>query len=352
MSSPSDVETVSGLDESPPPDEDADEIVWGDMHIESASGQDKPSSAGAEEGDVVWADHDLEPIKLNEPRTVKAGFKEFCEQLVPKYTESETAVSTLQTIENCLAKTFDLAFIAPYGSRGHGTNVRDFSAIDSFAVVPSDELFEESGKSLEKVKDVIADALPGVFITEGRPVVAVPFGEQRSERHHIVPAYYAGTRDDHDVFAIPAPRDRWIRTCPAAHSIWINELDRTLKNNLKSFIRVVKAWSYFNDDIVWRYYLELCAADYLKHDAKIAYSRNLCGFFDYLESRELAPFEDTAGCNEPVYGTSIADRDAAMTAILDTHKMARKAWTSEQNGNIADAFYWWRKIFDWQFVPF
>ena len=292
------------------------------------------------------------PAKSKKFRTVNEGFHEFRNQLVPKYTESEIASATMHKIEACLKQAFDLSFVAPYGSRGHGTNVRNFSAIDSFAVIPKSALFEDSEKSLEKVRDALKQQFPDAYITEGRPVVAIPFGERRSEQHHIVPSFQVGTEGEFDLFAVPAPREQWIHICPAAHSAWLSDLNDTLNTNLKDFIRVVKAWSYFNDDIVWRYYLELCAADYLKNDSQIVYSRDLSRFFSYLANRELAPFEDTAGCNTPVYGTSIADRDTALAFIQTTCEMSEKAVSCEQRGNIPDAFYWWRKIFDWQFTSF
>jgi hypothetical protein len=311
---------------------------------------------GPEDDEVIWRDRidplTPESLRPHEPRTVAAGFAEFRERLVPKYTESETAVATLQVIERCLRQAFDVAFVAPYGSRGHGTNVRGFSAIDSFAVIPTSDLYEDSGKSLQHFHKALASRLPDAFVTGGRPVVAVPFGARPSERHHVVPAFHRGARGDHDLFAVPAPRSRWITISPGAHSNWINELDRTLNNNLKSFIRVVKAWSYYNEDVVWRYYLELCAADYLKNDSEVAYSHDLCRFFDYLADRELAPFESTEGCDEPVYGTSIADRESALARIRATAAMAKKARECEQKGNVPDAFYWWRKIFDWRFAAF
>lgn len=291
-------------------------------------------------------------LRPNEPRTVAAGFAEFCERLVPKYTESAESVAMLQTIERCLRSCFDLKYLAPYGSRGHGTNVQGFSAVDGFAVIPNAELFEASGASLEQVRECLSRQLSDVFITEGRPVVAVPFGTRRSEKHHIVPAFVHGAKGEHDVYHVPAPRNRWIGICPAAHSIWINQLDDTLNNNLKAFIRAVKAWSYYNDDVVWPYYLELCAADYLKDDCGVTYSQDLCNFLDYLADRNLAPFEDTAGCAEPVYGTSIADREKAMTVIRHSLKLAKRAVACENRGDVHDAFYWWRKIFDWRFATY
>lgn len=315
-----------------------------------------PDSLHAEEDKVIWRSRDVKQtealVRKPVPRTVAAGFDEFCERLVPRYTESGEAAATLQAIEKRLSSTFDVAFMAPYGSRGHGTNVQDFSAIDSFVVLPTSDLYEDSAKSLKLFCDCLAPILPGTHITEGRPVVAIPFGSRASEQHHVVPAFLNGTRGEHDLFSIPAPRGRWIDVCPAAHSIWINTLDATLNKNLKKFIRVVKAWSHYNDGIVWRYYLELCAADYLKNDAAIVYSRDLHNFFRYLADRKLAPFENTEGCTEPVYGTSRADRDTAIAFIQSTLAMAGKALECEQRGNTADAFYWWRKIFDWRFAAF
>jgi len=321
-----------------------------------AAGNTTPVTRPAEEDKVIWRTSEPKPaeapVRKPVPRTVAAGFAEFCERLVPKYTESEEAAATLQAIEKRLAGTFNVTFMAPYGSRGHGTNVRGLSAIDSFVVMPTADLYEDSEKSLKFFRDCLAPVLPGTHITEGRPVVAVPFGTRPSEQHHVVPAFLNGTREGHDMFSIPAPRGRWVDICPAAHSIWINELDTTLNKNLKKFIRVVKAWSHYNDGIVWRYYLELCAADYLKKDSAIVYSRDLHNFFRYLADRKLAPFENTQGCAEPVYGTSRAHRDTAIAFIQSTLAMAEKALECEQRGNTADAFYWWRKIFDWRFAAF
>ena len=308
-----------------------------------------------EDNEVVWKDREpaqKENARKKEPRTVAAGFAEFRKQLVPKYTESDIASATLHKIEKSLKRAFDLSFVAPYGSRGHGTNVQGFSAIDTFAVVPKKELFENSDKSLEKFKDALVQKFPDVLITEGRPVVVIPFGERRSEQYHIVPSYHAGLKGENDLFAVPAPRSRWVHICPAAHSIWLAGLNDTLSANLKDFIRIVKAWSYYNDDVVWRYYLELCAADYLKNDSGVVYSRDLCRFFTYLANRELAPFEDTEGCDQPVYGTCFADRENVMEFIRNTEVMAKRALNCEQRGNVADAFYWWRKIFDWRFASY
>lgn len=286
------------------------------------------------------------------PRTVEAGFDEFSAGIVPQYSETAESASILHRIEQALSRNYSLDFMAPYGSCGHGTNIRNQSATDSFAVIQKSELFEDPGKTLEKVADILNDEVGNATVTGGRPVVAVVFGEKPSDRHHIVPAFSAGSVQDHDIFQIPAPSNRWIGISPAAHSVWINRLDEELNNSLKPFIRVIKAWSYFNNRPIWSHYLELCAADFLRHDHKILFSRDLTRFFNYLRERNLAPFEDSAGCIEAVYGTSKADRDAAISTIKQACEYAEKAIACEAQNNVADAFYWWRKIFDWNFAAY
>ena len=178
----------------------------------------------------------------------------------------------------------------------------------------------------------------------------IPFGEQPSDRHHIVPAFVQPAKDDYDIYAVPAPRGRWVRISPGAHSAWLNALDRDLNSNLKPFVRMVKAWSYFNEQPIWSYNLELSVADFFKSDAAIIYSSDLNSFFKYLQSRRLAAFEDAAGCSEPVYGTSIAGKQRATEAIDAAVEFSDKARVCEHRGQVADAFYWWRKMFDWRFA--
>lgn len=291
-------------------------------------------------------------VKPKTPRTVADGFAEFSDKLISKYTESDAAAANLGVIERCLETNFDMAYLAPYGSTGHGTNISHYSAVDCFAVIPKSRLLEKSGKSLDVMKEVFEKSFSGVYITEGRPVLVIPFGEAPSERHHIVPAYRQGSSGDHDLIAVPAPADRWVGICPAEHSIWINGMDQKLNKNLKPFIRIVKAWSHFNKNPVWSYFLELCVADFLKKDTNIVYSSDLTNFFKYMLSRRLDPFEATEGCTEPVYGTSIADKPAALDAIRQAVEFSEEACKWESRGNIHDAYYWWRKMFDWRFAAY
>ena len=68
--------------------------------------------------------------------------------------------------------------------------------------------------------------------------------------------------------------------------------------------------------------------------------------------RGLEPFDNTPGCTELVYGTSIAGKGAARAAIRNAVKFSTNAQTCEKREQIADAFYWWRKMFDWHFTQY
>ena len=83
-----------------------------------------------------------------------------------------------------------------------------------------------------------------------------------------------------------------------------------------------------------------------------SYALDLNNFFHYMVAREMQPFAEAAGCAEPIYGTSIAGRKSGLDALKSAAEFSTKARECEQRGNIADAFYWWRKVFNWQFSTY
>lgn len=285
-------------------------------------------------------------------RAVSDGFEEFVERVTPEYAESANAEKNLVIIERCLTSQFKMDYMATYGSTGHGTNVNGYSPVDCFAVIDQSKLLEVSGDSLAEISTFLLEHLPDTAVTGGRPVVAVPFGKNRAEIHHVVPAYPKGKKGPHDIYGIPAPRDRWIDSCPGAHSEWINDLNDEMGRNLKPFIRVVKAWNFYNDAPIWSFYVELCVAEFLKSDSSIVYSVDLKNFFKYMVDKGLAPFEGSAGCTEPVYGTSQADKEIGLEKLKTALALAERARNAEVKGDIADAFYLWRKTFNWRFPAY
>jgi hypothetical protein len=285
-------------------------------------------------------------------RTVNVGFAEFLERLVPKYSEPESAEINLAAIERCLKDAFDMAYIAPYGSTGHGTNVAEESARDYFAVVRKNRMLENCDQSLERVRDALEEAFPDKFITEGRPVIVIPFGESRAERHHIVPAFPMGNRGGNDTYGIPGPAGRWVESCPGGHSAWLSGMETQSGNRLKAFIRIVKAWNYHEGEPVWPFYLEHAVADFFKTEGFTTHSIDLKNFFTYVLKRRVGPYRSTAGSGEPVYGTSVADKFDSMDKLRKARELTDAANFAERRDNVAAAFYYWRKLFGFRFPQF
>lgn len=287
--------------------------------------------------------------KLRSSTQVEEGFRELAERLTPKYSEPEEAGVNLHLIERCLTKAFDIAYMAPYGSFGHGTHVAGWSPQNWFAVISKNKLYTRSGKSLHAILEVLRPHFPDASVITGRPVAAVPFGPLRSEWHHIVPAFPAGARDGHDLFCIPGPADRWITACPGAHSAWINALDLRFKRQLKPFIRMIKAWNFGEGEPIWSFYLEMAAADFLNTHGAGNYACDVERLFAYLLRRRLDPFSEAPSSSEPVYATSLADKLGALESLHRARDLAARARVHEHGGNVDDAFYCWRKLFNYQF---
>ena len=285
-------------------------------------------------------------------RCVQDGFEELLQRVTPLHADSEHAERNLRIIEDCLRKDFDMSYLATYGSTSHGTNIVDNSDIDCFAVIPKSRLYESVEKSLEEVKEALKKHFPDTFVTDGRPTVAIPFGNGSADNHQIIPAYPAGVKGDHEFYGVPAPSDRWINVSPGAHSAWINGIDDNLGKNFKRFIRVIKAWNSYNDDPLWSYYIELCVSEFLKSESSVVYSMDVKNFFQFMVEKDLAPIEGAAGSEEPVYGTSIANRDIARTKLALVAEQAAQAHKIEIKGDVPSAFYLWRKMFNWQYPAY
>jgi len=284
--------------------------------------------------------------------SVADGFKRLNAQLVPAFSDSDKAEKNFSAIERCLKSDFSMSYMVTFGSTGHGTNVAGYSGVDCFAVIRKLRLHEALSDSLSEIRQSLRKRFPDAAIVEGRPFISIPFGDSMCERHHVVPAFPTGSRDGHDVFGIPGPGGRWVDSCPGAHSAWINSLNDELGKNLKPFIRIVKSWNYSNDQPLWSFYLELCVSDFLKNDGSILYSFDMKNFFDYMVARNLAPFENAKGCAEPLYGTSIADKGAALAKLKTAVAQAGNARDCEARGEVADAYYWWRKLFNLNFPAY
>ncbi len=285
-------------------------------------------------------------------RSIHDGFVELIKKLEPNFSESEISESNLSDIERCLKSSFDMNYMINYGSIGHGTHISGYSSTDCFAVIPKKHLFEDSHVSLKKVHECLLESFPNASMLEGRPVISISYGEKAFERHNIVPAFQNGQRHGHDVFGIPGPSQRWVSSCPGGHSERINKVDTELSSQLKSMIRLVKAWNYYNNQPLWSFYVELAMAEFLKTDYSVMYAQDFRNFLRYLQRRELAPIENSIGSNEPVYATPKDQKIMALGTLDEAIYKSGKAVKFESRGNIAEAYYWWGKVFNFHFPKY
>jgi len=285
-------------------------------------------------------------------RTVQMGFEELLERMTPASSDSVRAEKNLRIIESCLKTDFDMSYLATYGSTSHGTSIKDHSDVDCFVVIPKSRLFESVEQSLSALQDALTQYLPNATITDGRPTVAIPFGAGKVDRHQIIPAYPSGEKQGHEFYGVPAPSDRWINVSPGAHSAWIGKINDDLGKNFKPFIRLIKAWNYYNDKPLWSYYIELCVAEFLSGESSIVYSMDIKNFFNFMVEKDLEPIEGAAGSEDLVYGTSIATKEEARNKLALAAELAAQAHKCEIKGEIDAAYYLWRKVFNWRYPPY
>ncbi len=285
-------------------------------------------------------------------KTVEQGFLELKKRLNPKYAEPEFSEANLNLIERCLNSELEMEYLIQFGSIGHGTNIDGFSGIDCFAVIPKAKLHPNSNHSVQKVQQILGQHFSETTILEGRPAVAIPFGERASDRHFVVPAYAVNGSKGHEIFSIPGPSGRWIQSCPGGHSAWINQLNDQLNKKLRDMIRIAKAWNYLNGQPVWSFYLEQSVVDFLKNGVSNSYAVDMRNYLRYLLKRQLAPYEKSIGTNEPVYATARKDRETALQKIEKSAAYADNAVEVNQNGDVSRAYSFWRKAFNFHFPAF
>ena len=285
-------------------------------------------------------------------RDVNDGFIELAGKLSPQYSESEASENNINIIEKSLKSNFEISYMVNYGSVSRGTHINGYSAFDCFAVVPKKQLYEDANKSLEKVWNSLNSLFPDSLVTNGRPVVSIPFGQSATDVYHIVPAFHTGMKDGYDLFNIPAPRGRWIETCPGGHSAWLNSLNEDLSQHLKKMIRVVKGWNYFNGQPLWSFYIELAVAEFMKTDYSVMYSHDFRNFLKYILRKQLEPIKGSVGCYDLVYATSKEQKNAVLNKISDAIELVDKAVKYEKKGDVFHAYYWWRKVFNFHFPSY
>lgn len=296
------------------------------------------------------------------PKTVNEGFNTFLGWLEPLGSEHQKAQSHKSSVETCLINNYGCTRFFETGSFGNGTGVRHYSDTDYFAVMPSNNLWDNSEYTLRKIKE----SLQGTFtrtagIGVNCPAVAIPFGTYASETMEITPCCFGGFVDTplgkYAKYSIPDCNKDWMYSSPDAHNAYVNSENTRLKKNkedkedkVKNLIRLVKAWKYYNNVPIISFYLELRVTKYVESESSIIYDIDLCRFLKKLQSIELAKMKDPMGISGLIPASKTeAQKQTALSKLNSAVSRAEKAIEAKDKGNIDDAFTWWNLLFNSEF---
>ena len=287
------------------------------------------------------------------PRTVDEGFRDFHSKLTPSAAETEAAKSHRASIEARLKRDFGLRRFARIGSFGNGTSISGYSDVDYLASLARDTLTSDSNYSLGKVRNSLDDRFPNTGVRVSCPAVVVPFGTTKSETTEVVPADYVSEDSGHSVYDIADCTGGWMRASPDAHNAYVAQINEKLGGKVKPLIRFIKAWKCFRDVPISSFYLELRVAKYASGEQTIIYDMDVKRFLCQLRDCNLAAMQDPMGVSGyiPACKTQALWEDAI--SKLDTAAArAEKAREEAENGNVAGAFEWWRKLFNHEFPSY
>jgi len=282
------------------------------------------------------------------PRSTDEGFKEFLRTLTPSETESEAAKSHRASIKSCLDSEYTVYRFLRIGSFGNGTSVSGYSDVDYLAEVAAGNLTFDSNYCLSKLRGILDARFPRTGVAVRTPAVLVPFGTGGKDATEIVLAYETNeSKDGHPVYAIADGSGRWMRTAPDVHKAYVAKQDRRLSDKVRPLVRLIKAWKFARQVPISSFYLEMRVAEYSTGEPFILYYHDVKRFLCWLDGLGLADLQDPCGIsgNIPACKTEAQKLDA-LSKLSTAATRATKALDSASADNIADAFDWWRLLYN------
>jgi hypothetical protein len=287
------------------------------------------------------------------PRTVDEGFRDFLTKLTASESETSSAKSHRESIETKLEQDFGLYRLFRIGSFGNGTSISGHSDVDYLASLKDKFYGSSSSYSLSKVRDSLDARFPRTGVRVNCPAVFVPFGTSKSENHEIVPGDNAGKEGDFIVYRIPDCADGWMKVSPEAHIHYVNEVNKKLSSKVKPLIRFIKAWKFFRDVPISSFYLEMRVAKYASTEPAIIYDIDVKSVLKMLWDNQLAAIKDPMGVSGYISACKTdALRKDALSKLERALSRATKAREAKEEGNISEAFDWWRMVYDDKFPTY
>lgn len=288
------------------------------------------------------------------PRTVPEGFDDFLTKLRATPVETEGARRHRESIQRCLVNEYGyLKRFVRIGSFGNGTNIAGFSDVDYLAVLPISALHANSTTSMVKVRNLLAGRFPLTGVRIDCPAITLPFGTVAAEHTEIVIADYITEFNGHAAYDIPDCQGGWMGASPDAHNHYVNEQDQRLGRRVKPLIRFIKAWKYLRSVPISSFYLEMRVAKYCSSEHTILYDHDVRRVFRMLWNCQLADMRDPMGVSGNVRACKTeVQRADALSKLQTALTRSDNALEASAEDRIADAFGWWRLVFDYNFPTY
>ena len=284
-------------------------------------------------------------------KTVEEGFRTFLGRLTPTGGESEAAKKHRISIEGSLKNNFGITQLFRTGSFGNGTSISGYSDVDYFAIIPTENLKENSNTTLRDVRDALNIRFPNTGVAVRTPAVLIPFGKIASERTEVVPSDFIKTDEGgYQIYDIPDGSGGWIKSSPNAHNAYVANIDKKLSNKVKPLVRFLKAWKYYRNVPISSFYLELRVAKYASEETSILYSIDIKKILKQLYDSQLAAIQDPMGVSGYIYPcVSDNQKSDALSKLKIALGRAEKAREAETSENLPLAFHWWNLLYAEQF---
>ena len=265
--------------------------------------------------------------------------------MIPTEVERQKAATNKQMILSRLYSDFGVTELVASGSYGHGTNIRDFSDIDYFAVTPVANLYDDSSTNLSQFKASLQKTFAHSMIGVRDPAVSISFVANGLFKHEIIPAYYVDSVNGNRVFKISDREGGWMKSSPTGHGAWVNGQNNRLDSKLKKLIRLMKAWNYLNDVGIRSFYLEMRTTERMQREMSIVYDIDMLNVFRHLRATALVDMNDPIGAGSRIPACSTSRKLYALSKIENAINSVEYA-RNLQSQNQFEAAYWiWDRLF-------
>lgn len=288
------------------------------------------------------------------PRTIDQGFDALHVRIKPNRVVTEAATKHRASIKSSIEKIYSLDYFFQSGSSGNSTDVYPYSDVDYMAIIPTNQLKVNSTTMLTKVRTQLDSSFPRTGVHISTPAVVVPFGLNGSETTEVVPGDLRKFEKGYAVFEIADGEGGWLRSAPKAHNEYVTRVNQEHGYNVKTLVRFVKAWKYYNNVSISSFYLEMRVAKYvdshIDKNKPVVFIVHLHYFFKYLQTANLANLTDPTGIVGYINGCSTEiKRQNAMKSLNLAVSRSENAMNEQLKLNTASAFLWLDKLFNGRF---